>query len=145
VQGKVFSEAELNQMAQRMSNMKRQQNGQKLYQEYLNRPENAALLRTVIRLQQAQNRDSLELVSKTAIEYVNSQLQAIPDFSFTPEQIKAYSTLGGAPHLDGGYTVFGEVVEGLDVIDKIATIDRDSNDRPKNDVRMFPSLKIIKK
>jgi peptidylprolyl isomerase len=76
---------------------------------------------------------------------VNSQLQAIPDFSFTPEQIKAYSTLGGAPHLDGGYTVFGEVVEGLDVIDKIATIDRDSNDRPKNDVRMFPSLKIIKK
>jgi cyclophilin family peptidyl-prolyl cis-trans isomerase len=145
VQGKVFSEAELTQMAQRMSNMKRQQNGQKLYQEYLNRPENAALLRTVIRLQQAQNRDSLELVSKTAIEYVNSQLQAIPDFSFTPEQIKAYSTLGGAPHLDGGYTVFGEVVEGLDVIDKIATIDRDSNDRPKNDVRMFPSLKIIKK
>ena len=145
VQGKVFSEAELNQMAQRMSNMKRQQNGQKLYQEYMNRPENAALLRTVIRLQQAQNRDSLELVSKTAIEYVNSQLQAIPDFSFTPEQIKAYSTLGGAPHLDGGYTVFGEVVEGLDVIDKITTIDRDSNDRPKNDVRMFPSLKIIKK
>jgi peptidylprolyl isomerase len=145
VQGKVFTEAELNQMAQRMSNMKRQQNGQKLYQEYMNRPENAALLRTVIRLQQAQNRDSLELVSKTAIEYVNSQLQAIPDFSFTPEQIKAYSTLGGAPHLDGGYTVFGEVVEGLDVIDKIATIDRDSNDRPKNDVRMFPSLKIIKK
>jgi cyclophilin family peptidyl-prolyl cis-trans isomerase len=145
VQGKVFTEAELTQMAQRMSNMKRQQNGQKLYQEYLNRPENAALLRTVIRLQQAQNRDSLELVSKTAIEYVNSQLQAIPDFSFTPEQIKAYSTLGGAPHLDGGYTVFGEVVEGLDVIDKIATIDRDSNDRPKNDVRMFPSLKIIKK
>jgi peptidylprolyl isomerase len=145
VQGKVFSEAELNQMAQRMSNMNRQQNGQKLYQEYLNRPENAALLRTVIRLQQAQNRDSLELVSKTAIEYVNSQLQAIPDFSFTPEQIKAYSTLGGAPHLDGGYTVFGEVVEGLDVIDKITTIDRDSNDRPKNDVRMFPSLKIIKK
>ena len=145
VQGKVFTEAELTQMAQRMSNMKRQQNGQKLYQEYMNRPENAALLRTVIRLQQAQNRDSLELVSKAAIEYVNSQLQKIPDFSFTPEQIKAYSTLGGAPHLDGGYTVFGEVVEGLDVIDKIATIDRDSNDRPKNDVRMFPSLKIIKK
>ncbi|MFN4852894.1 MAG: peptidylprolyl isomerase [Bacteroidota bacterium] len=145
VQGKVFTEAELTQMAQRMSNMKRQQNGQKLYQEYLNRPENAALLRTVIRLQQAQNRDSLELVSKAAIEYVNSQLQKIPDFSFTPEQIKAYSTLGGAPHLDGGYTVFGEVVEGLDVIDKIATLDRDSNDRPKNDVRMFPSLKISKK
>jgi peptidylprolyl isomerase len=145
VQGKVFTEAELTQMAQRMSNMKRQQNGQKLYQEYLNRPENAALLRTVIRLQQAQNRDSLELVSKAAIEYVNSQLQKIPDFSFTPEQIKAYSTLGGAPHLDGGYTVFGEVVEGLDVIDKIATLDRDSNDRPKNDIRMFPTLKISKK
>lgn len=145
VQGKVFQEAELSQLAQRISNMKRQQTGQKLYQEYLNRPENAALLRTVIRLQQAQNRDSLELVSKAAVEYVNSQLQSIPEFSFSPEQIKAYSTLGGAPHLDGGYTVFGEVVEGLDVIDKIATLDRDANDRPKSDVRMFPSLKIIKK
>ncbi len=145
VQGKVFQEAELSQLAQRMSNMKRQQTGQKLYQEYLNRPENAALLRTVIRLQQAQNRDSLELVSKAAVEFVNSQLQLIPEFSFSPEQIKAYSTLGGAPHLDGGYTVFGEVVEGLDVIDKIATLDRDANDRPKSDVRMFPSLKIIKK
>ncbi len=145
VQGKVFPEAELSQLAQRMSNMKRQQTGQKLYQEYLNRPENAALLRTVIRLQQAQNRDSLELVSKAAVEFVNSQLQSIPEFSFSPEQIKAYSTLGGAPHLDGGYTVFGEVVEGLDVIDKIATLDRDANDRPKNDVRMFPSLKIVKK
>lgn len=145
VQGKVFPEAELSQLAQRMSNMKKQQTGQKLYQEYLNRPENAALLRTVIRLQQAQNRDSLELVSKAAVEFVNSQLQSIPEFSFSPEQIKAYSTLGGAPHLDGGYTVFGEVVEGLDVIDKIATLDRDANDRPKNDVRMFPSLKIVKK
>ena len=42
-------------------------------------------------------------------------------FRFTPEQIKAYSTIGGAPHLDGSYTVFGEVTEGMEVVDNIET------------------------
>jgi cyclophilin family peptidyl-prolyl cis-trans isomerase len=53
---------------------------------------------------------------------------------FTPEAIEAYTTLGGTPHLDGAYTVFGEVVEGLDVIDLIASTPTDSNDRPVEDV-----------
>lgn len=47
-----------------------------------------------------------------------------------------YKTLGGTPHLDGGYTVFGEVTSGLEVIDKIAAVQRDGNNRPLSDVRM---------
>lgn len=56
--------------------------------------------------------------------------------SFTPEQKSTYASLGGTPFLDGEYTVFGEVVEGLDVIDKIAAVPTDRNDRPIDNVKM---------
>jgi peptidyl-prolyl cis-trans isomerase B (cyclophilin B) len=54
--------------------------------------------------------------------------------AFTAEAIEAYTTIGGTPHLDGSYTVFGEVVEGLEVIDRISAMQTDSNDRPIEDV-----------
>ncbi|HWB28541.1 MAG TPA: peptidylprolyl isomerase [Chitinophagaceae bacterium] len=60
----------------------------------------------------------------------------IPGFHFTDAQRTAYKTIGGAPHLDQNYTVFGEVIQGLDVIDKIANAARDENDRPLKDVWM---------
>ncbi|MEX0988428.1 MAG: peptidylprolyl isomerase [Bacteroidales bacterium] len=53
---------------------------------------------------------------------------------FTPEQIKAYTTIGGTPHLDGAYTVFGEVVKGLEVVDNIAGVSTDNYDRPTTDI-----------
>lgn len=56
--------------------------------------------------------------------------------AFTDEQRKVYETIGGAPFLDGDYTVFGEVVEGLEVIDKIAAVQCGAQDRPVNDVTM---------
>lgn len=60
-----------------------------------------------------------------------------PRYSYTPEQVAQYAKMGGAPHLDGEYTVFGRVVEGLDVIDKIAAVPCDQRDRPLNDIRMW--------
>lgn len=59
-----------------------------------------------------------------------------PKLSFTDEQREAYSTIGGYPSLDGDYTVFGEVVEGLDVLDKIASVETDKYNRPKTDIKM---------
>ena len=53
---------------------------------------------------------------------------------FSDEQIKTYTTLGGDPFLDGDYTVFGEVVEGMDVVDKIASQAKDRRDRPTEDI-----------
>ncbi|MBJ10812.1 MAG: peptidylprolyl isomerase [Flavobacteriales bacterium] len=62
--------------------------------------------------------------------------------TYNEEQTKTYGSIGGTPHLDGAYTVFGEVVKGLDVIELIANQKRDKNNRPLNDVKM--SISIIK-
>lgn len=59
---------------------------------------------------------------------------------FSKEQAQVYATQGGTPFLDGDYTVFGEVVEGLEVIDKIAAAQTDRFDRPVEDVKMKMSL-----
>lgn len=63
--------------------------------------------------------------------------------TYTEEQYKTYETIGGTPHLDMDYTVFGEVIEGLEVIDKIAEVKKDKRDRPLEDIKM--TLKIVKK
>ena len=60
---------------------------------------------------------------------------------YTPDQIKTYTSVGGTPHLDGTYTVFGEVIEGLDVIDKIAAVKTAPGDKPMKTVAM--SIKIL--
>jgi peptidyl-prolyl cis-trans isomerase B (cyclophilin B) len=63
--------------------------------------------------------------------------------SFTKEQAEVYATLGGTPFLDGDYTVFGEVVEGLEVVDKIAAVACGPMNRPLEDVKM--KMTIIEK
>ena len=63
--------------------------------------------------------------------------------TYTADQIKTYETIGGTAFLDMNYTVFGEVVEGFDVIDKIAAVEKAAGDRPLEDVKM--TMKIVKK
>ena len=63
--------------------------------------------------------------------------------TFTEEQRKVYTTEGGTPHLDGDYTVFGQLIEGMDVVDKIAAVKTGMADRPVEDVRIL-SVKVIK-
>jgi cyclophilin family peptidyl-prolyl cis-trans isomerase len=64
------------------------------------------------------------------------ELEKEIDYKYTPEQRNTYKTIGGAPHLDGSYTIFGEVTEGLELADRISEVDVDSDFRPKTDLRV---------
>jgi len=76
--------------------------------------------------------------SDTLLNQVECSVRQSGDilFSYDDAQRKTYKTIGGTPFLDQNYTVFGEVIKGLDVIDKIAAVSTDTNDRPLKNVRM---------
>ncbi len=65
--------------------------------------------------------------------------------AYTDEQRTIYKTIGGTPHLDGNYTVFGEVISGLAVVDSIAKQARDASNRPLKDVRMAMTVELMRK
>ncbi|MEO7308453.1 MAG: peptidylprolyl isomerase, partial [Ferruginibacter sp.] len=103
----------------------------------------AALKKYYTRLSLEEKTDSLKIVSRQLVDPVSiERYKKTPHFTFTAEQKKTYATLGGTPHLDTDYTIFGEIVEGLEVIDKIAAVKTDKNDRPKENIRM--KISIIK-
>lgn len=98
-----------------------------------------------------QNRDSIQELQKEGDEVAleNLRQKLIKETEETvgeqvlPENIKEdYITKGGAPHLDGAYTVFGEVLKGMDIVEKIQQVETDSNDRPVEDVKIL-SAKVI--
>lgn len=80
--------------------------------------------------------DSILQIAKTD---KNFKLYSIPE-----KQREVYKTLGGIPHLDQNYTIFGEVIQGLEIIDSIANVETDDMDRPINDVRIL-DVKILDK
>lgn len=90
------------------------------------------------------NRDmmGLQALQDELIKRAQAEAQEHPAL-LSADQREAYKTVGGAPHLDGQYTVFGEIVEGLDVIKKIEGVATDSHDRPTEDVKIL-SMKVVK-
>lgn len=81
--------------------------------------------------------DSADQVNKHIETLIKAKYQTVPEFHFTQKQVEDYMTLGGTPHLDGKYTVFGEVIEGMEVVEKIALVKTDKRDRPLEDIRIL--------
>ncbi len=132
VTGRKFNEQQLKQMEFQL----KQQGMQQIFEGLVKQHRD-----TIMSLRRAKDQAGLqklqdELVARTEAE------GAAMDFSLTPEQREAYMTVGGAPHLDGAYTVFGKVISGMDVIEKIEAVATDRNDRPVDDVKIL-SAKVV--
>jgi len=111
------------------------------------------LAQSVMRQLARDNDDSLKFYRQTAnrpaFEKLAAKLQSEAlakakqtPFKLTEAQKQVYTTVGGTPHLDGNYTVFGEVIEGLSVLDSIASQQTGANDRPVSDIKM--EVKVIR-
>ena len=132
VTGRVYNASQLTQMEKQLQMQQQQTIFNGLAMQYRDSIMNMRRNRDQAGLQALQD----ELVAKTEAEAAKNPVK------FTQEQIQAYSTVGGTPHLDGTYTVFGEVVEGMDVVAKIEMTPTGAQDRPQEDIKII-SMTIV--
>jgi peptidylprolyl isomerase len=133
VQGKAFNDSLLDEKARRITRMK-------AYNKVVRNKDNKTLIEKYNLFLKQENADSIKTTKANIDKLTEAEVQNTKTHEFTNEQKKMYNTIGGTPHLDGSYTVFGEVLEGMEVVDKIAAAPRDKADRPLTDIRMKISL-----
>ena len=128
VQGKVYTSGELDTLEMIANQDIKEKAMQKFFYP----------VRAELRMQKASNKREYQKRLRKINAQVDSMIRATPGhLLFTKEQRKAYTTEGGCHHLDGNYTVYGELIEGFDVLDIIAGQPRDEYDRPKKDIRII--------
>ena len=128
VTGKVYNDSTLLSMESQMNENKINVIFNTLAQKHM---------KEIYKMRKANDEDGLYDLQEKLFAEAQEIAAKQPEFHFTPEQIEAYTTVGGTPHLDGEYTVFGEVVEGMDVLDKIQQLKTDRSDRPDEDVTII--------
>jgi peptidyl-prolyl cis-trans isomerase B (cyclophilin B) len=136
VQGKVFSNEELTIDQNKLN---------RVFAELIQSGQLDSLREHLMELnsqQKFEEMNQLILNSKDLLEKLSGE-KLSKDIS--PERLAAYTTVGGTPHLDGAYTVYGRVVEGLDVIDKIASVKTSRGDVPETPVHMTMTVTKVKR
>ena len=131
VWGKVYKPQELKQMERQLE----MQQGQTIFNALAKEHRDE-----IMTLRRNRDRAGLQKLQDELVEETQRKSKEMGKPKFTEEQVKAYTTIGGTPFLDNQYTVFGEVVDGLDVVEQIQNVATLRDDRPKDDVSMTMTI-----
>ena len=129
IQGKVYNDSMLTATEKRVTRMN-------AYRMVLQEPANQWMLEKLKTYAKSNMADSTKMLRDQIDTLTSRKIALIPAYKFSAEQTNIYKTTGGAAHLDGNYTVFGEVITGMDVVDSIAAA-RTEKDRPVQDIRII--------
>lgn len=132
VTGKSYTPAQLDQMEQRLRLTRQKEIFDALAREQRD---------TIMAMRRNRDQAGLNALQDELIKKSDAMVKE-QNVGFTPEQREAYTSVGGTPHLDGAYTVYGEVIEGMDVVDAIQKVETGAADRPVEDVRII-SMKVV--
>ena len=127
--GQIYNDGQLRQLERQMVMMAEQQAFQRLATQHK---------AEIMDLRRARDREGLMALQERLAAEAKAEAKTAGGLS--DAQREAYTTVGGVPHLDGQYTVFGEVVEGLDVVERIQSIETIPGDRPKTDIRIEKTI-----
>lgn len=133
VTGRKFSEAQMINMENQMNEARLDTVFQALARKHM---------KEIYKMRKANDMEGLMELQDSLENQARKEVAKEPALKFTTEQIKAYTTVGGAPHLDGNYTVFGEVVDGMNVVAEIETAKTNRQDRPTQDIRILKATVV---
>lgn len=133
VTGRKFTEAQMINMENHMNEARLEEVFNNLARKHM---------KEIYKMRKAGDTEGLLELQDSLESQARNIVDKEPALRYTKEQKQAYTTIGGAPHLDGAYTVFGEVVDGMDVVEKIEQVGTNRADRPKVDIRITKATVI---
>lgn len=128
VWGQVYNQGQMGQLGKQMDMQAQQAIFNQLVAEHRSE---------IMQLRRDRNQEGLMELQNDLQAQTYAKFQSMPNKGLTDAQKEAYTTVGGTPHLDGQYTVFGEVIEGLDVVEKIQSTKTQRGDRPCEDIKIL--------
>ena len=140
VHGKTFSTTDLDKLTEQKNNQMKQ----KGFTDFLQNPENKEYSDRFNKIQSERDQAAFKVFIEEVTPLIDVIFESLPKYEYTATQKAIYGTQGGAPHLDGDYTVFGEVVEGIEIVDNIAAVPVDGKSKPLEDV-IIEKMKVVKK
>lgn len=140
VHGKTFSTTDLDKLTEQKNNQMKQ----KGFTDFLQNPENKEYSDRFNKIQSERDQAAFKVFIEEVTPLIDVIFESLQKYEYTATQKAIYGTQGGAPHLDGDYTVFGEVVEGIEIVDTISAVPVDGKSKPLEDV-IIEKMKVVKK